>query len=79
MAPSLAILLWLTWNSPKKPAMLLLCAVVGLLLWGVWGILERNFSWACLTLLGSLWAAMAEGPELKKAGECDTAPPMNPL
>ena len=46
LAPSLAILLWLTWNSPRKPAMLLLCAVVGLLLWGFWGILERNFSWA---------------------------------
>jgi len=45
LAPSLAILLWLTWHSPKRPAMLLLCAVVGGLLWGVWGMLERNFSW----------------------------------
>ncbi|HEY9097756.1 MAG TPA: hypothetical protein VIN38_02700 [Thiobacillus sp.] len=45
LAPSLAILLWLTWKSPKKPAMLLLCAVVGMLLWGFWGTLERNFSW----------------------------------
>jgi uncharacterized membrane protein len=25
--------------------MLLLCAVVGGLLWGFWGVLERNFSW----------------------------------
>ncbi len=46
LAPALAILLFMTWNSPRKPAMLLLCAVVGLLLWGFWGILERNFSWA---------------------------------
>ena len=46
LAPALAILLFMTWNSPRKPAMLLLCAVVGLLLWGFWGTLERNFSWA---------------------------------
>ena len=45
LAPSLAILLWLTWNSQKKPAMLLLCALVGMLLWGFWSTLERNFSW----------------------------------
>jgi len=45
LAPSLAILLWLAWRSPMRPAMLLLCAVVGVLLWGFWGVLERNFSW----------------------------------
>ena len=45
LAPSLAILLWLTWHSSKKPAMLLLCVGVGMLLWGFWGALERNFSW----------------------------------
>ncbi len=45
LAPSLAILLWLTWRSPMRPAMLLLCVVVGVLLWGFWGELERNFSW----------------------------------
>ena len=45
LAPSLAILLWLTWRSPMRPAMVLLCAVVGGLLWGFWGVLERNFSW----------------------------------
>jgi len=45
LTPALAILLWLTWHSSKKPAMLLLCAVVGMLLWGFWGGLERNFSW----------------------------------
>ena len=46
LTPSLAILLFMTWNSPRKPAMLLLCAVVGMLLWGFWGMLERNFTWA---------------------------------
>ncbi|MGA7181468.1 MAG: hypothetical protein WBX11_18050 [Thiobacillaceae bacterium] len=45
LTPSLAILLWLTWRSPMRPAMLLLCAVVGVVLWGFWGVLERNFSW----------------------------------
>jgi len=45
LAPSLAILLWLAWRSPMRPAMLLLCAVVGGLLWEFWGVLERNFSW----------------------------------
>ena len=45
LAPSLAILIWLTWRSPMRRVMLLLCAVVGVLLWGVWGVLERNFSW----------------------------------
>lgn len=45
LAPSLAILLWLAWRSPMRPALMLLCGVVGLLLWGFWGALERNFSW----------------------------------
>jgi len=45
LVPSLAILLWLIWRSPMRPAMLLLCAVVGGLLWGFWSVLERNFSW----------------------------------
>jgi uncharacterized membrane protein len=45
LAPSLALLLWLTWRSPRRPVMLLLSAVVGGLLWGFWGVLERNFSW----------------------------------
>ncbi len=46
LAPSLAILLFITWNSSRKPVMLLLSAVVGMLVWGFWGMLERNFSWA---------------------------------
>lgn len=46
LTPALAILLFMTWNSPRKPAMLLLCATVGVLLWGFWGMLERNFTWA---------------------------------
>ena len=45
LTPALAILLWLTWRSPRRPAMLLLCAVVGALLWGNWGALQRNFNW----------------------------------
>lgn len=45
LAPSLAILLWLTWRSTMRPVMVLLCVVVGALLWGSWGMLERNFSW----------------------------------
>lgn len=45
LAPSLAILLWLTWRSPKRLAMLLVCIGVGGLLWGFWGALERNFNW----------------------------------
>jgi len=45
LAPSLAILLLLAWRSPRRWAMLLLCAGVGLLLWEFWGALERNFSW----------------------------------
>jgi len=45
LAPSLAILLWLTWRSPRRLGMLLLCAVVGGLLWGFWGALQRNFNW----------------------------------
>jgi uncharacterized membrane protein len=45
LAPTLAILLWLTWRSPRRLAMLALCASVGALLWMFWGALERNFNW----------------------------------
>ncbi len=45
LAPALAILLVLAWRSPRRLAVGLLCAGVGLLLWGFWGALERNFSW----------------------------------
>jgi uncharacterized membrane protein len=45
LAPSLVILLLLAWRSPRRLAMLLLCTSVGLLLWGFWDALERNFSW----------------------------------
>ncbi|MHB1188112.1 COG4648 family protein [Thiobacillus sp.] len=43
MAPSLAILLWLTWRSTMRWIMVLVG--VGVLLWEFWGALERNFSW----------------------------------
>jgi len=45
LAPTLAILLWLTWRSPRRLAMLAVCAGVGALLWVFWGALERNFNW----------------------------------
>ena len=45
LAPSLAILLWLSWRSQRRFAMLMLCAAVAALLWGFWGALERNFNW----------------------------------
>ena len=46
LTPALAILFLLTWQSPKKPVLLLLWAIIGLVLWQFWGTLERNFSWA---------------------------------
>jgi uncharacterized membrane protein len=45
LAPLLAGLLWLSWNSPRRLGMLLLYAAVCVLLWGFWGALERNFAW----------------------------------
>lgn len=45
LAPSLAILLWLTWRSPRRWLMLMVCAGTGGLLWGFWEALERNFNW----------------------------------
>ena len=45
LAPSLAILLWLTWRSPRRLLMVLLCVTVAGLLGLFWGALQRNFSW----------------------------------
>lgn len=59
LAPSLAILLWLTWRSPRRPAMLFLCAVVAGLLWGSWGVLERNFSWVYFLQHAGTYAMLA--------------------
>jgi uncharacterized membrane protein len=59
LAPSLAILLWLTWRSPMRPAMVLLCAVVGGLLWGFWGVLERNFNWVYFLQHAGTYAMLA--------------------
>jgi uncharacterized membrane protein len=59
LAPSLTILLWLTWRSPMRSAMLLLCAVVGGLLWGFWGVLERNFSWVYFLQHAGTYAMLA--------------------
>lgn len=59
LAPSLALLLWLTWRSPMRGTMLLLCAVVGGLLWGFWGVLERNFSWVYFLQHAGTYAMLA--------------------
>ncbi|HWR78462.1 MAG TPA: hypothetical protein VN283_14775 [Thiobacillus sp.] len=59
LAPSLVILLWLTWRSPMRWAMLLLCAGVGALLWGFWGTLERNFSWVYFLQHAGTYAMLA--------------------
>lgn len=45
LTPSLTILLWLAWRSPRRPLMLLLCVVVGVVLSVFWGALQRNFNW----------------------------------
>lgn len=45
LAPSLAILLWLAWRSPRRLLMLALCVAVGMGLAVFWGALQRNFSW----------------------------------
>jgi uncharacterized membrane protein len=45
LTPSLAILLWLAWRSPRRLTMLLLCAAVGMMLALSWGALQRNFGW----------------------------------
>jgi uncharacterized membrane protein len=45
LAPSLAILLWLAWRSPRRLLMVLLCVTVAGLLGLFWGALQRNFSW----------------------------------
>jgi uncharacterized membrane protein len=45
LAPSLAILLWLAWRSPRRLLMVLLCVTVAGLLGLFWGALQRNFNW----------------------------------
>lgn len=45
LAPSLAILLWLAWRSPRRLLMVLLCMIVAGLLGLFWGDLQRNFTW----------------------------------
>jgi uncharacterized membrane protein len=59
LAPALAVLLWLTWRSSMRWAMLLLCAVVGGLLWGFWSVLERNFSWVYFLQHAATYAMLA--------------------
>lgn len=59
LTPALAILLWLTWRSPMRRIMMLVCAGVGLLLWGFWGTLERNFSWVYFLQHAGTYAMLA--------------------
>ena len=59
LAPALAILLWLTWRSPMRRIMVWVCAGVGLLLWGFWGTLERNFSWVYFLQHAGTYAMLA--------------------
>jgi uncharacterized membrane protein len=59
LAPSLAILLWLTWRSPMRRLMVLACVCVGALLWGFWGALERNFSWVYFLQHAGTYAMLA--------------------
>ena len=60
LAPSLAILLWLTWRSPmRRGVMVLACVSVGALLWGFWDTLERNFSWVYFLQHAGTYAMLA--------------------
>jgi uncharacterized membrane protein len=59
LAPSLAILLWLTWRSPMRRVMVLVCVSVGVLLWGFWDALERNFSWVYFLQHAGTYAMLA--------------------
>jgi uncharacterized membrane protein len=59
LTPALAILLWLTWRPPMRRIMMLVCAGVGLLLWGFWGTLERNFSWVYFLQHAGTYAMLA--------------------
>jgi uncharacterized membrane protein len=59
LAPSLAILLWLTWRSPMRWIMVPVCVGVGLLLWSFWGTLERNFSWVYFLQHAGTYAMLA--------------------
>lgn len=59
LAPSLALLLWLTWRSPMRRVMVLACVSVGVLLWGFWDALERNFSWVYFLQHAGTYAMLA--------------------
>lgn len=61
LAPALAILLWLSWRSPMRRTMLLVCAATGGLLWGFWDALERNFSWVYFLQHAGTYAMLAAG------------------
>lgn len=45
LTPVLTIGMWLAWRSPRRLAMLVLCAAAGCLLWRYRDTLERHFGW----------------------------------
>ncbi len=45
IAPTLAVLIWMTWNAPRRGLMLALCLAAGLGLWATWPLLRSNFDW----------------------------------
>ncbi|WP_216644666.1 hypothetical protein [Candidatus Thiodictyon syntrophicum] len=45
LAPVLVIAVWLAWRSPRRFAMLVLCATAGCLLWFYRDTLEQHFGW----------------------------------
>lgn len=59
LAPALTLLLWLTWRSRMRRVMLPVCVGVGLLLWGFWDALERNFSWVYFLQHAGTYAMLA--------------------
>lgn len=59
LAPALALLLWLTWRSRMRRVWVPVCVGAGLLLWGLWDALERNFSWVYFLQHAGTYAMLA--------------------
>lgn len=59
LAPALTLLLWLTWHSRMRRVMVPVCVGAGLLLWGFWDALERNFSWVYFLQHAGTYAMLA--------------------
>lgn len=59
LAPALTLLLWLTWRSRMRRVLLPVCVGAGLMLWGFWDALERNFSWVYFLQHAGTYAMLA--------------------